>query len=154
MLSDHAVANTWWEPSSLPNWLTEQCYVQRIQPLLRGKKIREIAQAMQVSRSPNLMPRSSGRADDAPIRGIDRRWRKSWVYRPLHRAVFTSRQTAYCRKFMWRRRSWKRASERTRFVHISALNPQRLHECSRWARSSHSIVQLLSPRPSHNHATL
>ena len=48
-ISDHAVANTWWDPKNLPNWLTEECYVQRIQPLLRGKKVREIAEAMQVS---------------------------------------------------------------------------------------------------------
>ncbi len=48
-LSDHAVANTWWDPSSLPEWLTEKCYLQQIQPLLRSKKVREIAQAMQVS---------------------------------------------------------------------------------------------------------
>ena len=49
VLSHHAVANTWWDPSSLPDWLTEQCYVQQIQPLLKGKKVREIADAMQVS---------------------------------------------------------------------------------------------------------
>ena len=48
-ISDHAVANTWWDPKSLPSWLTEECYVQRIQPLLRRKKVREIAKAMQVS---------------------------------------------------------------------------------------------------------
>jgi len=48
-ISDHAVANTWWDPTSLPSWLTEDCYVQRIQPLLRHKKVREIAEAMQVS---------------------------------------------------------------------------------------------------------
>ena len=48
-ISDHAVANTWWDPKSLPSWLTEECYVQRIQPLLRGKKVREIAEAMEVS---------------------------------------------------------------------------------------------------------
>jgi hypothetical protein len=48
-LSDHAVANTWWDPSSLPSWLTEQFYVEQIQPLLKGKKVREIAEAMQVS---------------------------------------------------------------------------------------------------------
>jgi len=48
-ISDHAVANTWWDPSSLPSWLTEECYVQRIQPLLKDKKVREIAEAMQVS---------------------------------------------------------------------------------------------------------
>jgi hypothetical protein len=32
VLSDHAVANTWWDPKNLPGWLTEECYVQRIQP--------------------------------------------------------------------------------------------------------------------------
>jgi len=31
-ISDHAVANTWWDRKSLPSWLTEECYVQRIQP--------------------------------------------------------------------------------------------------------------------------
>ena len=49
-LSDHAVANTWWDPSSLPSWLTEQCYVQEIQPQLRTIKVREISEAMQVSK--------------------------------------------------------------------------------------------------------
>ena len=49
LLSNHAVANTWWNPSSLPSWLTEECYVQRIQPLLKEKKVRKIAAAMQVS---------------------------------------------------------------------------------------------------------
>jgi CRISPR-associated endonuclease Cas1 len=49
VLSNHAVANTWWDPSSLPSWLTEECYVQRIQPLLKTKKVREIAAAIQVS---------------------------------------------------------------------------------------------------------
>jgi CRISPR-associated protein Cas1 len=49
LLSNHAVANTWWDPSSLPSWLTEECYVRRIQPLLRTKKVREIAEAIQVS---------------------------------------------------------------------------------------------------------
>jgi CRISPR-associated endonuclease Cas1 len=48
-ISTHAVANTWWDPKTLPSWLTEKCYVDRIQPLLRGKKVREIAEAMHVS---------------------------------------------------------------------------------------------------------
>lgn len=48
-LSDHAVANTWWDPFSLPEWLNEECYVKQIQPQLRTKKVREIAAAMQVS---------------------------------------------------------------------------------------------------------
>ena len=48
-ISNHAVANTWWDPKSLPSWLTEDCYVKRIQALLRAKKVREIAEAMQVS---------------------------------------------------------------------------------------------------------
>jgi CRISPR-associated endonuclease Cas1 len=49
-ISDHAVANTWWDPSSLPEWLNEDCYVQKIQPRLRTIKVREIAEAMQVSK--------------------------------------------------------------------------------------------------------
>jgi len=48
-LSDHAVANSWWSPSSLPEWLNEKFYVQKIQPQLRRVKVREIAQAMDVS---------------------------------------------------------------------------------------------------------
>ncbi len=49
-LSDHAVANTWWTPSSLPAWLNEECYVQQIQPRLRTIKIREISEAIHVSK--------------------------------------------------------------------------------------------------------
>jgi hypothetical protein len=60
-ISEHAVANTWWDPKSLPNWLTEECYVQRIQPLLRGKKVREIAEAMQVSQAYAAFIRSGRR---------------------------------------------------------------------------------------------
>jgi len=48
-LSEHAAANTWWSQSSLPAWLNEEFYVQKIQPQLRALKIREIAQAMKVS---------------------------------------------------------------------------------------------------------
>ena len=49
-LSDHAVANTWWDPSKLPSWLDEEFYTQRIQPRLRMIKIREISEAMHASR--------------------------------------------------------------------------------------------------------
>jgi len=49
-ISDHAVANTWWDPSSLPSWLTEEFYAQKIQPRLRAIRVKEIAQAMQVSK--------------------------------------------------------------------------------------------------------
>jgi hypothetical protein len=72
VLSDHAVANTWWAPSRQPSWLTEEYYVQRIQPLLRAKKVRELAEAMQVS---SLTPHSSVLADAARIRGIGNCWR-------------------------------------------------------------------------------
>jgi hypothetical protein len=68
-LSDHAVANTWWEPSSLPSWLTEQCYVEQIQPLLKGKKVRAIAEVMRVSKPYAAFVR----ADAARIQGIGRR---------------------------------------------------------------------------------
>ena len=60
-LSDHAIANSWWDPKSLPNWLTEEYYVQRVQPLLRGKKVREIAEAMQVSQPYAAFVRSGQR---------------------------------------------------------------------------------------------
>ena len=46
----HALANSWWDPSSLPSWLSEDCYVQKIQPLLRTIKVREISEAMHVSK--------------------------------------------------------------------------------------------------------
>jgi len=60
-LSDHAVANSWWNPSSLPSWLTEERYVNKIQPLLRGKKVREIATAMRVSTPYAALVRSGQR---------------------------------------------------------------------------------------------
>jgi CRISPR-associated endonuclease Cas1 len=60
-ISSHAVANTWWDPANLPSWLTEECYVQRIQPLLRGKKVREIAEAMHVSHPYAALVRSGRR---------------------------------------------------------------------------------------------
>jgi CRISPR associated protein Cas1 len=49
-ISNHAVANTWWDPKCLPSWLTEECYVQRIQPLLKTIKVREIAEALHLSK--------------------------------------------------------------------------------------------------------
>jgi hypothetical protein len=49
-LSDHAVANSWWDPSCLPSWLNEECYVQEIEPRLRTIKVREISEAMHVSK--------------------------------------------------------------------------------------------------------
>ena len=49
-ISDHAVANTWWDPSSLPEWLNEECYVQKIQPRLRTIKVGDIAEAIHVSK--------------------------------------------------------------------------------------------------------
>jgi CRISPR-associated endonuclease Cas1 len=49
-LSDHAVANSWWDSSSLPSWLSEECYVQKILPRLRTIKVREISETMHVSK--------------------------------------------------------------------------------------------------------
>jgi CRISPR-associated endonuclease Cas1 len=60
-ISDHAVANTWWEPSSLPDWLTEECYLQTIQPRLKTKKVREIAEIMRVSKPYAAFVRSGRR---------------------------------------------------------------------------------------------
>jgi hypothetical protein len=60
-ISAHAVANTWWDPSSLPSWLTEEYYLARIQPILRSKRVREIAEAMHVSRPYAAFVRSARR---------------------------------------------------------------------------------------------
>jgi len=60
-LSDHAVANTWWDPKSLPSWLTEDYYIQKIQPLLRGKKVRDIADVLRVSQAYAALIRSGRR---------------------------------------------------------------------------------------------
>jgi CRISPR-associated protein Cas1 len=63
LLSDHAVANTWWDPKNLPSWLTEEYYINKIQPSLRGRKVREIAEAMKVSHTYAAFIRSGrGRA--------------------------------------------------------------------------------------------
>jgi hypothetical protein len=48
-VSHQAVANSWWSPSSLSAWLTEEFYLREIQPKLRTIKVREIAEALQVS---------------------------------------------------------------------------------------------------------
>ena len=42
ILSDHALASSWWDSSSLPIWLSEEYYVQKIRPRLRKNKVREI----------------------------------------------------------------------------------------------------------------
>jgi transcriptional regulator with XRE-family HTH domain len=64
-ISDHAVANTWWNEKLLPSWLTEECYVQRLQPLLRSKKVREIAEVMGVSQPYATLIRSGRRRPHA-----------------------------------------------------------------------------------------
>ena len=69
-LSNHAVANTWWDPSGLPKWLTEKCYSEQIQPRLRDKKIRNIAEAIQVSEPYAALVRSGRR------RPHPRHWQK------------------------------------------------------------------------------
>jgi CRISPR-associated endonuclease Cas1 len=60
-LSDHAVANSWWSPSSLPAWLNEEYYVQKIQPRLSVVKVREIAVALNVSKPYSAFIRSGRR---------------------------------------------------------------------------------------------
>jgi CheY-like chemotaxis protein len=42
ILSDHALASSWRDSSSLPIWLSEEYYVQKIRPRLRKNKVREI----------------------------------------------------------------------------------------------------------------
>jgi len=63
--SDHAVAISWWSPSSLPAWLTEEFYAREIQPKLRTTKVREIAEALTVSRPYATLIRS-GRSRPHP----------------------------------------------------------------------------------------
>jgi CRISPR-associated endonuclease Cas1 len=60
-LSDHAVANTWWSPTSLPELLNEGCYVQKILPRLRTIKVRTIAEVMHVSQPYAALVRSGRR---------------------------------------------------------------------------------------------
>jgi hypothetical protein len=49
-LSDHAVVNTWWSPSSLPVWLNEDYYVKEIQPRLNVLRVGKIAEALKISK--------------------------------------------------------------------------------------------------------
>jgi hypothetical protein len=60
MLSEHPVANPWWEPSSMPAWLTKEFYIAKVQPKLTPIKVREIAQGIWVSH-PNAALIRSGR---------------------------------------------------------------------------------------------
>lgn len=60
-LSDHAVAISWWSPSSLPAWLNEECYTQKIQPRLKTIRVWEIAKALKVSQPYAALIRSGRR---------------------------------------------------------------------------------------------
>ena len=60
VLSDHAVGNSWWSPSSLPAWLNGEYYAEQILPGLKALKIREIAHAIGVSK-PYAMHIRAGR---------------------------------------------------------------------------------------------
>jgi hypothetical protein len=64
-LSDHAVANTWWSPSSLLAWLNEKYYAEDIQPRLIGVRVREIAEALKVSQPYAALVRSGRRRPHA-----------------------------------------------------------------------------------------
>jgi hypothetical protein len=64
-LSDHAVAISWWSPSSLPAWLDKEFYVQKIRRSNLNSKtvrVREITQAMQVSQPYAAFIRSGRRS--------------------------------------------------------------------------------------------
>jgi CRISPR-associated endonuclease Cas1 len=61
LLSDHAVANTWWSPADMPAWLTEQYFIEHIQPRLTNLKVREIANAIDVSHAYAALVRSGKR---------------------------------------------------------------------------------------------
>jgi len=50
-ISKHAVAITWWSPSSLPPWLNHDFFVEKIRPRIRVLKARLIAEALGVSKA-------------------------------------------------------------------------------------------------------
>ena len=60
-LSDQAVANSWWSPSSLPAWLNGEFYVQKIQPQLSRLKVGELAEDLKVSQAYAAFIRSGRR---------------------------------------------------------------------------------------------
>ena len=82
VLSDHAVANTWWAPSSLPCWLTEQCYAEQIQPQLKflGWADRATSAAPEKNSLRSAHPHSEGIAykplcgEIAVCPGVGRMW--------------------------------------------------------------------------------
>lgn len=61
LLSDHAVANTWWNPADMPEWLTAEYYAERIQPRLRELKVRQIADTIKTSQPYAALVRSGKR---------------------------------------------------------------------------------------------
>jgi len=69
-LSNHAVANTWFDPASLPSWLNDECYSNDIQPKVKGILVRELAAAIGVSK-PYAAQIRSGK-----VRPHPRHWQK------------------------------------------------------------------------------
>lgn len=69
-LSAHAVANTWFDPGSLPSWLNEEYYSQEVQPKLKLVLVRELASAIGVSK-PYAAQIRSGKTTPHP-----RHWQK------------------------------------------------------------------------------
>lgn len=49
-ITDHAVAITWWDPNSLPKWLTEDFYAKQIQPKLKPIRVAELSRVLGVSK--------------------------------------------------------------------------------------------------------
>ena len=81
-LSDHAVANTCWDPSSLPSRLNEEFYTQRIQPRLRVSRFGKYRRLC-TYRSRTLRLFEVG--DATHIRDTGRRWRDSRAHQSLPR---------------------------------------------------------------------
>lgn len=69
-LSGHAVANTWFDPESLPPWLNTECYSREIHPKLKVVLVRELASAIGVSRPCAAQIRSG------KVRPHPRHWQK------------------------------------------------------------------------------
>ena len=79
-LSNHAVANTWWDPKSLPSWLTGNVTSTEF---THCSEARGFVRSRKRCRFPIPMPHSSVREDAARIRGIGRRWQEWRVSRRM-----------------------------------------------------------------------
>jgi CRISPR-associated endonuclease Cas1 len=102
VLSDHAVANSWWSASSLPDWLNEECYLQEVLPKLRTIKVREIAQALNVSKpyAAQIRGPTPGASETLAGAGANGgRWRRR-DGQPMSTIAWNRKQTRHMKAFI------------------------------------------------------